>query len=402
MKRVSILTALIAVTSFCVIAQETTSNGSRLPVSENQFSTKDQTLLNIARSADAAWLASDFDGAIRFCEQGISFAPKEPGFWANKTSALMQRARIRHYQATHSSDDEMMREMIEAGRADIRAALTASGKTLDLVRSVPAPNDPQLLDIYQFHQVLALKLRAQAMYLVTNLVDESYASLTLSAIEDYVAVETDSQEKLLAQLHAGEMLLKTRKLREAFGVYQRILSSEPDNSDANLGAAVSLISLGFEANEKSSLEQGIEYLARFVDKAPEKHPIKGSAEQALGYLKEKKSPLVYPEPAGVPREASSQPRQPIVGGVLNGKGLDLPKPPYPAIARFARVQGSISVRVLIDEEGRVTNAQAESGHPLLQGAAVAAAREAKFSPTLLSGRPVQVMGIIVYKFVVPQ
>jgi len=85
--------------------------------------------------------------------------------------------------------------------------------------------------------------------------------------------------------------------------------------------------------------------------------------------------------------------------VVNGKALNLPKPPYPAIARFARAQGSIPVRVLIDEDGNVIEAQAESGHPLLQGAAVTAARAAKFSPTLLSGHPVRVMGIIIFNFV---
>jgi TonB family protein len=400
MKRIGMLTAFLMVVSVCAIAQENPPGGSRLPISEDQFSTRDQRLLNIARSADAAWLASDFDGAIRFCDQGISLAPKEPGFWANKTSALMQRARIRYYQGTHSSDDAVKKQMIEAARADLRAALITSEKTLDLVRSLPTPDDPQLLELFKFHQVLALKLRAQAMYLVTNLVDESYASLAVSAIEDYVAVESDPQEKLLAQLHAGEMLIRTRKFREAFGAYQQILIDKPDNADANLGAAVSLINLAFESNEKDSLEQGLQYLTKFVDKAPERHPIRGSAEEALHYLTAAQSPLTLPEPATVGSEKSSVPaKATAVGGVFNGKALNLPKPPYPAIAKFARVQGSIPVRVVIDEEGNVVQAQAESGHPLLQAAAVTAAREARFSPTLLSGRPVKVMGIIIFNFI---
>jgi len=399
MKRIGILTAFVAVISFCVVAQEPAPGNSRLPIAGNQFSTTDQTVLNIARSADAAWLTGDFDGAIRFCDQGISLAPKEPGFWANKTAALMQRARTRYYQGANSPDAGVKKEMIEAGRADVRAALMTSGKTLDLVRSLPVPDNPQLLDLYKFDQVLALKLRAQAMYLVTNLVDESYASLAVSAIEDYVALETDAQEKLLAQLHAGEMLIRTHKFREAFSEYQKILIDTPDNADANLGAAVSLINLGFDTNEKASSEQGLQYLANFVDKASEKHPVKGSAEEALRYLKEAKSPLTVPAPANARPEKSSDPHAPIVGGVVNGKALNLPKPPYPAIARFARAQGSIPVRVLIDEDGNVIEAQAESGHPLLQGAAVTAARAARFSPTLLSGHPVRVMGIITFNFV---
>jgi protein TonB len=59
----------------------------------------------------------------------------------------------------------------------------------------------------------------------------------------------------------------------------------------------------------------------------------------------------------------------------------------------------VTVQVTVDEEGNVISAHAVTGHPLLQGAAVAAARQAKFAPTKLSGQPVKVMGVIVYNFV---
>jgi|SRR5438093_2276268 len=89
----------------------------------------------------------------------------------------------------------------------------------------------------------------------------------------------------------------------------------------------------------------------------------------------------------------------ISGGVLNGKAISLPKPAYPPAARAVRASGAVQVQVLIDEEGRVVSASAAGGHPLLQAAAVAAARGARFSPTLLSGQPVKVSGIITYNFV---
>jgi protein TonB len=57
------------------------------------------------------------------------------------------------------------------------------------------------------------------------------------------------------------------------------------------------------------------------------------------------------------------------------------------------------VQVLIDEQGNVSAAHAVDGHPLLQSVCVAAAREAKFSPTLLEGEPVKVTGVIQYNFV---
>lgn len=102
-----------------------------------------------------------------------------------------------------------------------------------------------------------------------------------------------------------------------------------------------------------------------------------------------------PPPAATP----TPPRAPISGGVLNGKAISLPKPAYPPIARAAHASGTVVVQVLIDENGNVVSAHAVSGHPLLQSAAVGAARSAKFSPTKLSGQPVKVTGVIQYNFV---
>jgi len=100
-----------------------------------------------------------------------------------------------------------------------------------------------------------------------------------------------------------------------------------------------------------------------------------------------------------PPEKPPPPRAPISGGVLNGKALSLPKPPYPQIAKAAHASGTVVVQVLIDENGNVVSAHAVSGHPLLQAVAVAAARGARFSPTKLSGQPVKVTGVIQYNFV---
>ncbi len=55
----------------------------------------------------------------------------------------------------------------------------------------------------------------------------------------------------------------------------------------------------------------------------------------------------------------------------------------------------------IDEKGKVIAARAISGPLLLQSAAVSAARQAKFSPTTVSGEPVKIIGTISYTFIWP-
>ena len=100
-----------------------------------------------------------------------------------------------------------------------------------------------------------------------------------------------------------------------------------------------------------------------------------------------------------PEYKSEGSRKAIRGGVLNSKAISLPSPEYPGIARQAKASGSVTVQVMIDETGHVIEARAVSGHPLLQAAAVSAARQAIFAPTRLEGEPVRVGGEIVYNFV---
>lgn len=97
----------------------------------------------------------------------------------------------------------------------------------------------------------------------------------------------------------------------------------------------------------------------------------------------------------------NEPKQPklVIGGVVNGKAILLPKPSYPFEARETRAGGTVKVQILIDEAGKVISAQAIDGPWVLQFASREAACKAKFSLTTLEGHPVKVSGVITYNFV---
>ncbi len=104
-------------------------------------------------------------------------------------------------------------------------------------------------------------------------------------------------------------------------------------------------------------------------------------------------------PPDVPHVAPIKKANPIVSlGVINGRALHNPVPLYPSIAKATHTAGTVNVQVLLNEEGKVISAQALSGPSLLREAAVKAAYQARFSPTLLSHQPVKVSGIITYNF----
>jgi TonB family protein len=101
----------------------------------------------------------------------------------------------------------------------------------------------------------------------------------------------------------------------------------------------------------------------------------------------------------MPPEPWPRSGSPIMGGVLNGKAVNLEVPKYPKEARKAHQSGQVTVKVLIDEQGVVIWAEAAEGPDGLREAAVAAARHSRFTPTRLMGQPVKVNGVIIYNFV---
>jgi len=107
---------------------------------------------------------------------------------------------------------------------------------------------------------------------------------------------------------------------------------------------------------------------------------------------------VAPPPVAEPR-----PKPVVVSkGVITSEALSLPKPPYPQAAKALRIQGKVSIQVLIDETGRVMSARAIDGPPLLKQISEKAAYQARFSPTRLGDQPVKVSGLITYNFVLEQ
>lgn len=105
----------------------------------------------------------------------------------------------------------------------------------------------------------------------------------------------------------------------------------------------------------------------------------------------------------------------VLGGILGGTGVAVGPPPptiahsgvvrvggnvkppelmqqiqpeYPAVAKAARVSGTVVIDAVIDTNGNVISEHAVSGPNLLIEAALAAVQQWKYQPTVLNGQPV--------------
>lgn len=80
----------------------------------------------------------------------------------------------------------------------------------------------------------------------------------------------------------------------------------------------------------------------------------------------------------------------VSAGVAVGMLIHKTQPVYPAIARSARVQGTVVLQAKISETGKVTNLQVVSGPPMLRQPAVDAVKTWLYKPYLLNNRPTEV------------
>jgi len=75
------------------------------------------------------------------------------------------------------------------------------------------------------------------------------------------------------------------------------------------------------------------------------------------------------------------------------------EPVYPALARQARISGTVQLTGVIGVDGRIRELQVVNGHPLLARAALEAVSQWVYEPTLLNGKPVEVIAPITVNFV---
>jgi periplasmic protein TonB len=88
----------------------------------------------------------------------------------------------------------------------------------------------------------------------------------------------------------------------------------------------------------------------------------------------------------------------VSSGVSQGMLIAPIRPVYPAIARAARVEGSVVVKAIISQTGTIERLHVLSGPQMLQSAAIDAIREARYRPFQLNGKPIEVQTCITVNF----
>ena len=236
-------------------------------------------------AGNAALEAKNYDEAIKQYDEGIAADPDQPALLTQKSMALKGRGVDRYNAAITSKDEAAKAPGIEAAKSDFRASAEAIKQAVEVLNAQPVPTDPQEQARFNSNKIAALSTRAEAMRLFVTKVDQSQVDAGQKAYEEYLAVETDPARKLAAQRGLAQMLFDANSFDKALAEYQKILATNPDDTDALVKSGMLLFNIGAMNNDKAKYQEAANYLQQFVDKAPDTDKLKADAKAILEELK---------------------------------------------------------------------------------------------------------------------
>jgi tetratricopeptide (TPR) repeat protein len=238
-----------------------------------------------------------FTEAIAQYDEGLAADPEQPALLTNRAQAFKGRAIERFNLAVRAKnmDEEAKKTTLESAKTDFRAASVSANKAVEILNKQPAPTDPTDVARFTANKYAALATNAESMRLFVSKVDPAQADAGIAAFREYIAAEPDPAKKTKAQLDSAQMLLDAGAADKAFTEFQALITAQPDNADANLGAGLAL----FASGDKAKYQDAANFLQHFVDIAPDTHPFKADAKAILAELKSTEK--VVPEKTAAPK-----------------------------------------------------------------------------------------------------
>lgn len=244
--------------------------------------------------------AKDYDQAIAQFDEGLTSDPEHPGapsLLTNKAAALRSRAVNRYNAALRSPDDATKKAGMDAAKKDWRDAFEVSSKAVETLKGVVSSAPIDSAANAKTNLYFALMVRAEVASFFVSKVDNTQTAAGIKAYEEYIAAEPDSTKKAQANHALAQMLFDANDFDQALAHYQKILTSNPDDLVALLRSGQALFNIGAINNDKAKYQEAADYLAKFVDKAPDTDALKTDAQAILETLKAQENVKPAPTPS---------------------------------------------------------------------------------------------------------
>jgi len=243
------------------------------------------------KAGNEAYTAKNYDVAIAQYTEGVNadptFVGTAPVLLNNRGAALIARATASYNSAVKETDPQAVVAGKLKTREDLLAAVKGYMDAWTVMKNAPATDvtDKANLDATKLNTLKgtrdALRIAAR-----TEQVDPVMIEDAKLLIPEYVAVETDAAKKAEAAMIIADLYRVTGEYQAAADAYKKILETSPDNPDALAGAGLCLFALGaMNNNDKATLQEGANFLAKYVSVAPDGHKYKADVQAVLEQLK---------------------------------------------------------------------------------------------------------------------
>ena len=261
--------------------EELLKKNAEIEASNKKAENTNQIVGDSFKAGNAALTAKNYEEAVKQYDIGLAADPEQAALLTNKAAALKALGVEKYNAAIQSKDDAGRTAGIDTAKGYFKNAAESSDKAFDLIKKETVGTDPNDQKRHEANKYAAVSVRAEAYRLYVSKADGTKADAGMTAFQDYIAVEPDAAKKSKAQLDLAQMLLDAGAGEKALVEYQKILATNPDDPDANLGAGLALYSIG----DKTKYQQAANYFQHFVDKAPDAHKFKNDARDILANLK---------------------------------------------------------------------------------------------------------------------
>jgi tetratricopeptide (TPR) repeat protein len=241
------------------------------------------------KEGDAAYKEKNYDLALTKFDEGINadpdFAGSAPVLLNFKGVVLKDRGYATYAQGVKSTDAAQKKEMLESAKKDWTSAIDNFSNGLKILKGATAA-DAEAQKNYDISKFNILSNLIEVHRLLSRSgIDTSKSAEAKLAFDDYLAIETDAAKKAKAQITLGDVLREGNDSDNAIIAYKAALVTSPDNPDALAGLGLSLFNAGVVSDNTPQKQEGLNYMQRFAEVAPDNHPLKSSVRDAVEYLK---------------------------------------------------------------------------------------------------------------------
>ncbi len=241
------------------------------------------------KEGDAAYKEKNYDLALTKFDEGINadpdFAGSAPVLLNYKGVALKDRGYASYAQGAKSTDAAQKKQMLESAKKDWTTAIDSFNNGLKILKGATAA-DAETQKNYDISKFNILSNLIEVHRLMSRSgIDTSKSAEAKVAFDDYLAIETDAAKKAKAQINLGDVLREGNDSDNAIIAYKAALVTSPDNPDALAGLGLSLFNAGVVSDNTPQKQEGLNYMQRFAEVAPDNHPLKSSVRDAVEYLK---------------------------------------------------------------------------------------------------------------------